>query len=138
MFASTPGAVAGGMLVGHEINGGVRAGLDVAHTLGAGIIGDTGAMYRGADQVEENATNGEYGFIAQGLTLATSSDARARSTDNAAASGERGRTLAWGNAAGDLWADAMGHNSGQEGYWTDADSHQRELDEMRWYKPWSW
>jgi len=137
-FASTPAAVAGGMLAAHEMNGGLRGGLDVAHTVAQGVSGDTAGMYRGAERIEHNATNGEYGFIAQAGTLAASQKARERSIDRAAERGDRGKTIAYGNAVGDLWADAMGHSSQDGGAYVDADAHQAELDAMRWYKPWTW
>lgn len=62
--------------------------------------------------VEEDLLAGEYGAVLQGagmvgVAAGGTAESRAALTDRAAAEGERGVFAAWGNAAGDLWADVV-------------------------------
>jgi len=53
----------------------------------------------------------------------------------------RSEKLGWvSNYLGDSYSDLAGHgpNSNRPGHYSDPDAHQEELDNMAWYKPWTW
>ncbi len=118
-------------------------GVDALTAAGQAITGDHAAAFRSAEIVENNAVNGGYGAVAQAATLLTAlaagdQEVVDKSVDREAETGQRGFFAAWGNAAGDLWADATGQPDARGGRYVNLEEYTKELHEMAWYKPWTW
>ncbi|NOY26048.1 MAG: hypothetical protein GXP62_09270 [Oligoflexia bacterium] len=135
-------ATAAELVPGSQAGKAISGGVDAMTALGNYAMGDTAAAYRGADQTQENAVNGNYGAIGQSLTygmagLTGDSETLNKATDRKAKTGERGFFNAWGNAATDLWDDDNNQAHGVKVY-SNFEEYKKEQEARKWYNPLSW
>lgn len=136
MATATASEIVPGSQAGKAIAGGVDAA-----TAGLNYLsGDHAAAYRGAEQTQENAVNGNYGAVTSSLTYGTAAlmgdhETLNKATDMKAKTGERGIWTAWGNAAADMWS---GDDETKGWTVTSWEEEKEYMDNLRWYNPFSW
>jgi len=117
----------------------LKSTVDTADLISTAISGNESESYRKAEALEERNRAGKNTVVAEGLqSLVDLGTGDTESyVDNKAETGQRGVKKAWGNAAGDLWHDAIHGERGRAVY-RNFDEVKAEHDNMRWYKPWTW